>query len=91
MWFQDVPRWLFGKEGKSVDKMGEGEDGDPGYESIMDTTGISWWNVNPIYVPLASQVVVIGVDEFRSLHTIGFDMLYYYESNFFVTSLSARY
>jgi len=42
--------WLFGKEGKSVDKMGEGEDGDPGYESIMDTTGISWWNVNPIYV-----------------------------------------
>ena len=68
MWFQDLLRWLFGKEGKSVDKMGEGEDGDPGYESIMDTTGISWWNVNPIYVPLASEVV-IGVDEFKSLVT----------------------
>ena len=68
LWFQDLLRWLFGKEGKSVDKMGEGEDGDPGYESIMDTTGISWWNVNPIYVPLASEVV-IGVDEFKSLVT----------------------
>eukprot|EP00438_Fugacium_kawagutii_P025849 Skav231404 [mRNA] locus=scaffold4039:17613:31298:- [translate_table: standard] len=44
-------RWLFGKEGKSVDrKMGEGVDGDPGYDAIMEQSGISWWNVNPIYV-----------------------------------------
>ena len=29
---------------------GNGES-DPGYDEIMETTGISWWNVNPIYVP----------------------------------------
>ena len=45
-------RWLFGKDGKNVDDMDNGAPGhagDPGYDSIMETTGISWWNVNPIY------------------------------------------
>lgn len=44
--------WCFAKEGKTLDKMeGEGEEGaDPGYDAIMETTGISWWNVNPVYV-----------------------------------------
>eukprot|EP00435_Cladocopium_sp_Y103_P059516 s1118_g21.t1 len=45
--------WLFGKEGKNVDDMDNGAPGhagDPGYDSIIETTGISWWNVNPIYV-----------------------------------------
>ena len=39
-------RWSFSKAGKALDSM----DGtDPGYGKIMEDTGISWWNVNPVY------------------------------------------
>ncbi|OLP89705.1 hypothetical protein AK812_SmicGene28834 [Symbiodinium microadriaticum] len=39
--------WSFSKAGKALDSM----DGtDPGYGKIMEDTGISWWNVNPVYV-----------------------------------------
>lgn len=39
---------LYGREVKEADDMGPG--GDPGYASLIDRTGLSWWNVNPIYV-----------------------------------------
>ena len=38
----------FRKAGKTLDDenmMGH----DPGYKMIMEKTGISWWNMNPIY------------------------------------------
>ena len=39
-------RWSFSKAGKALDNM---DGADPGYGKIMEDTGISWWNVNPIY------------------------------------------
>jgi len=39
--------WSFSKAGKALDNM---DGADPGYGKIMEDTGISWWNVNPIYV-----------------------------------------
>lgn len=39
---------LYGKGNKEADDMGAA--GDPGYASLIEKTGLSWWNVNPIYV-----------------------------------------
>jgi len=40
--------WEVGNRYEAVDTFEGGED--PGYASIMDTHGYSWWNLNPIYV-----------------------------------------
>ena len=41
-------RYQFRKTGKTLDDENVAGN-DPGYMKIMEDSGISWWNMNPIY------------------------------------------